>query len=131
MKNEKLRETLRVLNLYSLPLGGARVPFSYSMRRTAVGRKPSPRGEGGSAYAESDEGLTYPKDHLNKEYATLPRSSVNTRLTESNIYRKGYPLIRLPLVDTFPPRGRLNIRPDLLRNALLFTVPSFDFSLVV
>ena len=39
--------------------------------------KPSPRGEGGSAQAESDEGLTCPKDHLSKEREALSPSSVD------------------------------------------------------
>ena len=44
--------------------------FFYST--VTCSKKPSPWGEGGSAYAESDEGLTYPKDHLNKECKALP-----------------------------------------------------------
>ena len=75
------------------------LPRELPFPKGALVKKPSPRGactffclsekpiinslplggEGGSAHAESDEGLTYPKDHLNKEYATLPRSSVNTQ----------------------------------------------------
>ena len=52
--------------------GTAARRFIYITATYCEVKKPSPRGEGGSAYAESDEGLTYPKDHLNKECKALP-----------------------------------------------------------
>ena len=47
------------------------------VRSEELRKKPSPRGEGGSADAESDEGLSKSKDHLNKENEAFLLSSVD------------------------------------------------------
>ncbi len=63
----------------AFPLGDARILFPCRCNVVSGSKSLPLGGEGGSAYAESDEGLTYPKDHLDKEYATFPRSSINTQ----------------------------------------------------
>ena len=111
----------------SLPLGG-RVRLFLSFRE-AHNKKPSPRGapvggmsegqggsrfrrgEGGSAHAESDEGLTYPKDHLNKEYAALPRSSVNTQPHRIRYQKERLSPHPSPFGRHLPPEGKA-IRMD-------------------
>ena len=93
----------------SLPLGG-RVRLFLSFRK-AHNKKPSPRGEGGSAHAESDEGLTYPKDHLNKEYATLPRSSVNTQPHRIRYQKERLSPHPSPFGRHLPPEGKAFLIP--------------------